>query len=142
MEVTRHPSASHVGPALRRWRLLRGLTLSQLATQAGCSESMLSKIETMHVNPSLRLAHRLAQAIGVNISALFANESGDDVVTRAAERPVLTTDGLRSGAGVVLERRPSVVNTGIRCCRPTSTSSRPAAVPTGRSPMPARKWAT
>lgn len=104
MDVTRHPSATHVGPVLRRWRLLRGLTLNELATQAGCSESMLSKIETMHVNPSLKLARNLAQALGVNVSALFASDSGDDVVSRAGERPVLATDGLRSGAGVALER--------------------------------------
>jgi quercetin dioxygenase-like cupin family protein len=81
-----------------------GLTLGEVAARAGCSESMVSRIETANSNPSLTLLRRLAAALDLNVAALFAGEGGDDVVQRAGERPRLADDALRRGDGVVLER--------------------------------------
>lgn len=80
------------------------LTLDQVATRAGCSESMLCKIETGKVNPSITLLRRLAEALSINIAALFDDGAPADVVQRAGARPRLNDDPLRRGDGVVLER--------------------------------------
>jgi transcriptional regulator with XRE-family HTH domain len=94
----------HVGVTLRTRRRLLDLTLDQVATRAGCSESMLCKIETGKVNPSITLLRRLAQALSVNIAALFDDASPPDIVLRAGQRPRLNDGNLRHGDGVVLER--------------------------------------
>jgi transcriptional regulator with XRE-family HTH domain len=80
------------------------LTLDQVATRAGCSESMLCKIETGKVNPSITLLRRLAEALSINIAALFEDGAPPDVVQRAGERPRLNDNVLRRGDGIVLER--------------------------------------
>jgi quercetin dioxygenase-like cupin family protein len=96
--------AAHVGVTLRTRRRLMDLTLDQVASRAGCSESMLCKIETGKVNPSITLLRRLAQALSVNIAALFDDESTPDIVLRTGQRPRLLGSTLRQGDGVVLER--------------------------------------
>lgn len=97
-------SAPHVGPRLRLLRRSRNLTLSEVARRAGCSESMVSKIETTRVNPSLTLVRRLAGALDLNVAALFDNDADRAVVARNGRRPRLNDDTLRSGDGVILER--------------------------------------
>lgn len=95
---------THVGPKLRRRRRAREMTLSQLAERVGCSESMVSKIETMRVNPSLTLLRRLAAVLEINVAVLFDDAGPEDVVSRRGERPRLDGDTLRRGDGVILER--------------------------------------
>jgi transcriptional regulator with XRE-family HTH domain len=99
-----HRPAAHVGAALRARRRLKELTLGQVAARAGCSESMLSKIETGKVNPSITLLRRLAESLSINIAALFEENAPADVVLRAAQRPRLDDSALRRGDGIVLER--------------------------------------
>ncbi|HWE78635.1 MAG TPA: XRE family transcriptional regulator [Pseudolabrys sp.] len=88
---------------LRHARMVRGITLKKLADEADCSESMLSKIENDKAAPSFGTLHRIATALGTNISELYAPANGV-VVSRAGERPVLMTDNLRTGKGLELER--------------------------------------
>src|SRR5258708_4070432 len=45
---------SRVGLKMRHTRLLKGLTLKKLADLAGCSESLLSRIENGSANPSIK----------------------------------------------------------------------------------------
>lgn len=97
-------SEPHVGPKLRRLRRARDLTLNEVARRAGCSESMVSKIETMRVNPSLTMIRSVAAALGVNVAAIFESAGARSVVSRNGERPRLNDDLLRSGDGVILER--------------------------------------
>lgn len=104
LESVQPVSPSRVGATLRARRRLLDLTLDQVATRAGCSESMLSKIETAKVNPSLTLLRRLAEALSVNVAALFEDSGPAEVVHRAGCRPRLDDDVLRRGDGVVLER--------------------------------------
>jgi transcriptional regulator with XRE-family HTH domain len=94
------------GVRLRHARMVRGITLKELAVEADCSESMLSKIENDRATPSFGALHRIATALGTNISELYApaNGSGERIVSRASERPVLMTDNLRTGKGLKLER--------------------------------------
>jgi transcriptional regulator with XRE-family HTH domain len=93
-----------VGPKMRHTRLLKGLTLKQLADVAGCSESLLSKIENGRANPSLKMIHRVATALGMPVAGLFQTEGHpESVVLRQGDRPVIGTDQVRSGHGVQLE---------------------------------------
>lgn len=94
----------HVGERLRRWRRQRNLTLDEVAGRAGCSPSMVSKIETRKAEASLTLLRRLAAALDVNVAAVFEEEGSERVVTKPALRPRLDGDALRSGDGIVLER--------------------------------------
>jgi transcriptional regulator with XRE-family HTH domain len=96
---------ARIGAKVKHGRMVRGITLRQLAEEAGCSESLLSKIENNKAMPSFGTLHRIAAALGTNVSVLFsAGSEGAQVVSRAGERPVIVTDQLRTGKGVQLER--------------------------------------
>lgn len=107
LEATRDEIADmppiHIGTKLRRLRHAQGLTLRRLADQTGCSESMLSKVETQKVDPSLTLLQRIATALGVNMAAFFDGGS-ETVVSRQGSRPRLGPEGLRKGDGIALEQ--------------------------------------
>jgi DNA-binding XRE family transcriptional regulator len=66
-----------IGARLRHMRIASGLKLKDVAAAADCSESMLSKIETGHVSPSINMLHRITKVLNVNISGLFAPMEGD-----------------------------------------------------------------
>ncbi|MDE0147603.1 MAG: cupin domain-containing protein [Rhodospirillaceae bacterium] len=81
-----------LGRQIRHWRLVKGLTLRDMAKLVGCSESLLSKIENDRATPSLSTLHKIAVALGLNISDIFGSGESE-VVTRANERNVLLVDG-------------------------------------------------
>lgn len=82
-----------IGTRIRFTRRLRSLTLKDVSTAAGCSESLLSKIENGHASPSLRMLQRLTHALGLTIGQLFAQQSqSDDVVMHAATRMTFDTE--------------------------------------------------
>lgn len=64
-----------VGATLQRLRLERGLTLEDLSRTAGVSKSMLSQIEREKANPTIAVAWRLANALGIGIAELLSSES-------------------------------------------------------------------
>ena len=93
-----------IGLKMKHMRLLKGLTLKQLAELAGCSESLLSRIENGNANPSIKMMHRVALALGMPVSGLFQeNVDPSDVVMRRGERPTVGTDQVRRGKGSKLE---------------------------------------
>jgi transcriptional regulator with XRE-family HTH domain len=95
---------ARIGPKIKHTRLLKGLTLRDLGDAAGCSESLLSKIENGRANPSLKMIHRVASALGTPVAGLFQHGGDpDDVVLRRGKRPVVETDQIRRGEGVQLE---------------------------------------
>lgn len=94
-----------LGVKLRHSRIVRGMTLKMLAGEANCSESMLSRIESNKATPSFATLHRIATALGTNISELYSPPSvGAEIVSRAGERPIIVTDKLRTGKGIQMER--------------------------------------
>jgi len=102
---TETSTEAHVGTRIRHARLTRGWTLEKLAGAVDCSVSALSKIENRKANPSIPMLHKICHALGTNIATLFAADDDEDaVVTRGRDRPALTTDQLRSGTGISLER--------------------------------------
>jgi transcriptional regulator with XRE-family HTH domain len=99
------PPPLALGYRIRHARLTKGLRLQDLAERVGCSKSMLSKVESDRVVPSLPMLQRLAHSLGVELASLFAGVGSDEqVVARAGARPVLDTDPLRRGAGIRYER--------------------------------------
>lgn len=92
----------NIGGRVRRLRKDVGLSLKQLADQAGCSESMLSKIENDRASPSLSTLHRLMASLGKPMSALFPDEP-EELVMRQSERPAITLDTTHDRA-IRLER--------------------------------------
>jgi transcriptional regulator with XRE-family HTH domain len=95
-EATRPDSAEsdlsphQVGERLRKLRKARHLTLRFVAERAGISEAHLSQIECGHNNASIAALRRIAAALGLTMSDLFADGSDDTPrVLRAADRPAL-----------------------------------------------------
>ena len=78
-----------IGFHLRRERRLKKLRLKDVADATGLSVSLISKIETNSVGPSLSTLHLIAHALDTSISALFAlEELPTQVVRRQRERPI------------------------------------------------------
>ncbi len=87
---TKHPRsgavpnapAGHVGRQLgsvaRRVRESQDLTLTDVASSAGISAGMLSRLETGHVTPSLETLVALAGALGVRPALLLQQIGGDE----------------------------------------------------------------
>lgn len=93
-----------VGSRLRQFRQAGGLRLRDVAAAAGCSESMLSKLENGQVSPSINMLHRITKALGIGISSLFTPAEADSrFVQRNGQRPVLAGDAPRGGPGLLLE---------------------------------------
>ena len=89
------PAPPEVGATLQRMRLERGLTLEDLSRTAGVSKSMLSQIEREKANPTIAVAWRLANALGVSIAELLSAETPKDESIRVLEpheTPTLTGD--------------------------------------------------
>lgn len=112
----------HLGIQLRRARLIAGLTLLQLAQKAGCSESLISKLEHGAANPSLAMLHRLAVALGTNIAELTSVEMpGGGPVVRYGERPVIKA-GEISLERLVLPKRGGLLQANIHILEPGAAS--------------------
>jgi transcriptional regulator with XRE-family HTH domain len=89
----------HLGSAVRTLRQQQRLTIADVASQAGISRGMLSKIENGQASTSLDTLGKLAQVLGVSLSQLFRNfdsdgggaqlvkaDSGMEVVRRGTKR--------------------------------------------------------
>lgn len=68
-------SPPEVGATLQKIRQKRGLTLEDLSRAAGVSKSMLSQIEREKANPTIAVAWRLANALGIGIEELLATNT-------------------------------------------------------------------
>ena len=94
----------HIGARLRHARLMHCLRLREVAERAGCSESMLSKIENERAVPSLTTLHRLCKALGVNISQLMSEAPVRAwTIMRPADRPVIGHRQVPDGEGTKAE---------------------------------------
>jgi transcriptional regulator with XRE-family HTH domain len=65
-----------IGGRIRRIREHQQLTLTALATKAGCTKGSLSKIENGKVNIPVETLDRLADALGVSLEDLVRTEFG------------------------------------------------------------------
>ncbi|GHF30166.1 transcriptional regulator [Streptomyces mashuensis] len=73
---------------LKRWRSERHFTLDALAARSGVSRGMIIQIEQARTNPSVGTTVKLADALGVSITALLEYEEGSKVRIVPAEQAV------------------------------------------------------
>lgn len=81
-----HP---RVGPAIRRWRAERGLTLSAVAARSGLNLGYLSQIENDKASPSLDALAAIGAALDVPIAWFLQDDAPPPRIVRAGERPTL-----------------------------------------------------
>ena len=95
------PAKLNIGSRIYHARLLRELRMKDIAVAAGCSESLISKIESNKVVPSLRVLHRICEALNLAIGDLLGGAADQhSVVTRAQDRHIVEIDSLRRGDGI------------------------------------------
>lgn len=76
-----------IGVKLKPARMMRGMRLRDVAAKAGCSESLISKVENGRANPSINILHRIANVLGINIGQLFAKpDERQNVIHRKGDR--------------------------------------------------------
>lgn len=69
---------SMIGKRVKRLRLERGFSLSELAESAGVAKSYLSMIERdLQTNPSIHFLEKLAKVLRVNVEQLLFAERRD-----------------------------------------------------------------
>jgi transcriptional regulator with XRE-family HTH domain len=82
-----------VGNQIKRLRNERKLTLDELSCAAGVSKSMLSEIERDKANPTIAVAWRLTNALGVSLDHLFAEPKTFEAISVAGPHDIPTLDG-------------------------------------------------
>jgi transcriptional regulator with XRE-family HTH domain len=88
-----------IGTQVRALRKRTDITVQDLATQAGLSISMLSKIENGQTSPSLATLQALSTALNVPLSTFFAkfDEKRDATYVRSGKGLLIERRGTRSG---------------------------------------------
>ena len=85
-------SSGRLGGRVRESRRRRSLTLEELAERSGVSRAMISKLERGEKNPTLVVAARLAEGLGVTLSRLAGMEERREVVVVPRERRMIMRD--------------------------------------------------
>ena len=94
-----------IGARLKHARILAGVLMRELAAKVDCTESMISKIESGRVMPSLPMLQRIVDALGRDLPSFFGSDpNSPGVIQRRGQRAVTTTDPIRQGHGVSYER--------------------------------------
>jgi transcriptional regulator with XRE-family HTH domain len=90
----------HLGGTIRELRQKDHLTIADVATQAGISRGMLSKIENGQAATSLDTLSRIAKALGVSLAHLFRYydvPSGGAQLVKSGEGMEVVRRGTRRG---------------------------------------------
>jgi transcriptional regulator with XRE-family HTH domain len=94
-----------VGVRLRHARLLKGMRMKDLAAAVDCDESMISKIESGKVLPSIPMLNKLAHALDRDMASFFGLRIDEHrLVQKPEDRLKVFVDALRGGTGVTYER--------------------------------------
>src|SRR5215218_7755376 len=80
------------GIHVRGLRRERGLTLEGLAERSGVSRAMISKLERGEKNPTLVVATKVAEGLGVTLSRLAGMEERREVVVVPKEKRMVMRD--------------------------------------------------
>jgi transcriptional regulator with XRE-family HTH domain len=77
-----------VGPRIRSIRGDRELSLRDLAERSGVSAPMLSQVERGETSPTLAVAEKIADGLGLSLSQLLRLDEAPPIeIVRAADRP-------------------------------------------------------
>ena len=82
-----------VGEQIQRLRSERRMTLDDLSRAAGVSKSMLSEIERDKANPTIAVAWRLTNALGVSLDSLFAPQKAPEAIAVSGPHEIPTLSG-------------------------------------------------
>lgn len=77
-----------IGGRIRQLRMEKGLTLDDLALMSGVSRAMISRIERAQASPTAPLLARVCAALGLSLSAFFAEEGQSSPLSRRREQQV------------------------------------------------------
>lgn len=69
---------SSLGPALRRYRKVAGLTQAELGEKTGFDPKTISRFETGTYTPSVEALFLFADILGVKLKAFFADMNEED----------------------------------------------------------------
>src|ERR671916_1099122 len=108
-------SAGRLGGRVRALRQGRGLTLEELAGLSGVSRAMISKLERGEKNPTLVVAAKLAEGLGVTLSQLVGMEERREVVVVPREGRMVMRDPETGFERQLLS--PSFVGRGVEFVR-------------------------
>jgi transcriptional regulator with XRE-family HTH domain len=86
------PAGQALARNLRRRRLERAISLSELARRSGISKATLSALERGNGNPSVDTVWALAQALNVPFGELFDDVSDDVIHVRRIEDAQVVTE--------------------------------------------------
>ncbi len=102
MEQQREAVSVDVGKRLRELREARNISMRGLATKSGLSANALSMIERGKTSPSVSTLYKVADALGVPVTAFFGSlsERENAILIRSDERTrVPFTRGVWEGLG-------------------------------------------
>src|ERR671912_317352 len=85
-------SSEQLGKRVKELRGRRGLTLDALAERSGVSRAMISKLERGEKNPTLVVAAKLAEGLGVTLSQVAGIEERREIVVVQRERRMVMRD--------------------------------------------------
>jgi transcriptional regulator with XRE-family HTH domain len=108
-------TSGRLGERVRALRRERGWTLEMLAERSGVSRAMISKLERGEKNPTLVVAAKVAEGLGMNLSQLVSVEEKSKVVVVLRERRMTVRD-----PGTGFERQllsPSLGGRGVEFIR-------------------------
>src|ERR687897_3477709 len=110
-------SSGQLGGRVRQLRRRRGLTLEELAGLSGVSRAMISKLERGEKNPTLVVAAKLAEGLGVTLSRLGGVEERRGGVIVPRERRMVMRDPETGFERQLLS--PNSVGVGVEFIRNT-----------------------
>jgi transcriptional regulator with XRE-family HTH domain len=103
-KTEKNENGPRIGARLKHARLLNQLRLKDVAEKAGCSESMLSKIENERAVPSLTTLHRLCKSLNLSVSSLFNSETVEPwTIMRPDQRRTIGHAKAAGSEGVLAE---------------------------------------
>jgi transcriptional regulator with XRE-family HTH domain len=121
-----------IGARVRALRVARSLTLDELAAASSVSRAMISRIERGEASPTASLLARLCAALGLSLSAFFAEEDrqvsplsrrGDQQVWRDPETGYLRRAVSPPGTDSVVDLVEVVFPAGARVSFPPHAAS-------------------
>jgi transcriptional regulator with XRE-family HTH domain len=108
-------SPGRLGGRVKELRRRRRLTLEELAELSGVSRAMISKLERGEKNPTLVVAAKLAEGLGVTLSQLAGMEERREVVVVPKERRMVMRDPETGFERQLLS--PNFVGSGVEFIR-------------------------
>lgn len=89
----------NLGEKIKRLRLDRNLTLTEVARSTGFSKALISRVEHNLVSPPISTLYRIGRSLNVRMRDFFDEEplGGEIHIVRAGDRPRAQRDGTRYG---------------------------------------------